>query len=73
VGAFGGVGGFMLPTLLGGMKGLTGSYGGGFFLCAIITLSCLLTLLFRVKFSADAAQKNLQDDGRVRVGVSFGG
>jgi len=72
VGAFGGVGGFMLPTLLGAMKGLTGSYGTGFFLCALITLSCLVSVFFRIKSSANAPQKDLQDQGRVRVGVSFG-
>jgi NNP family nitrate/nitrite transporter-like MFS transporter len=30
VGATGGIGGFLLPTLLGGLKDLTGSYGAGF-------------------------------------------
>jgi len=30
VGAFGGLGGFLLPTVLGAVKGLTGSFGPGF-------------------------------------------
>jgi NNP family nitrate/nitrite transporter-like MFS transporter len=73
VGAFGGVGGFMLPMLLGTMKGLTGSYGGGFLLCAVMTLSCFLSLFLR-KNSAEnvARQSQQQDDGRVQVRVSFG-
>lgn len=74
VGAFGGMGGFMLPMLLGTMKGLTGSYGGGFLLCAVMTLSCFLSLLFR-KNSAEnvARQSQQQEDGHVQVRVSFGG
>src|SRR6202011_4784227 len=35
VGAAGGVGGFFLPTLLGGLKELTGSFGGGFLVFAL--------------------------------------
>jgi NNP family nitrate/nitrite transporter-like MFS transporter len=73
VGAFGGLGGFMLPVLLGAMKGLTGSYGSGFFLGALVTLVCLLSLIFRIQAAKKAdSLRAQQDDGRVRVGVSFG-
>jgi NNP family nitrate/nitrite transporter-like MFS transporter len=44
VGAAGGVGGFFLPTLLGGLKQLTGSFGGGFLVFALISLGCMAAL-----------------------------
>ena len=44
VGAAGGVGGFFLPNLFGGMKWLTGSYGTGFAIFAVISLFCVATL-----------------------------
>jgi len=40
VGAAGGVGGFFLPTLLGALKGGTGSYQGGFLIFAMVSLGC---------------------------------
>jgi NNP family nitrate/nitrite transporter-like MFS transporter len=36
VGAAGGIGGFLLPNVLGIMKQLTGSFGGGFFAFALV-------------------------------------
>jgi NNP family nitrate/nitrite transporter-like MFS transporter len=47
VGAAGGVGGFFLPNLLGGLKGLTGTYGSGFAVFAAAGAGCvgLLCLL----------------------------
>ncbi len=36
IGAAGGVGGFLLPTLLGSMRHLTGSFSGGFLLLSLI-------------------------------------
>ena len=39
VGAAGGVGGFFLPTLLGGVKQLTGGFGGGFLLFGLIAFA----------------------------------
>jgi NNP family nitrate/nitrite transporter-like MFS transporter len=36
VGAAGGVGGFLLPTVLGGLKQLTGSFSGGFLAFALL-------------------------------------
>jgi MFS transporter, NNP family, nitrate/nitrite transporter len=44
VGAAGGLGGFLLPSLLGIFKDLTGSYGTGFFLFAGIAGYCLMAL-----------------------------
>lgn len=44
VGAFGGVGGFLLPTLLGSIKQLSGSYSLGLVILAIITFIALIAL-----------------------------
>jgi NNP family nitrate/nitrite transporter-like MFS transporter len=44
VGAAGGFGGFLLPTLLGSLRQLTGSFGGGFLFFALIGLGCAVTL-----------------------------
>jgi MFS transporter, NNP family, nitrate/nitrite transporter len=41
VGAAGGVGGFFLPTLMGSLKGSTGSFTAGFLLMAAAGLVCL--------------------------------
>ncbi len=46
VGAAGGVGGFFLPTLLGGLKQFTGSFGGGFALFGLAALGCAGALLY---------------------------
>ncbi len=40
VGAAGGIGGFLLPTLLGSLKGSTGSFAGGFLAFAVASLAC---------------------------------
>jgi NNP family nitrate/nitrite transporter-like MFS transporter len=44
VGAAGGVGGFFLPTLLGGTHQLTSSYSLGFFLIALVSFTCVRSL-----------------------------
>jgi NNP family nitrate/nitrite transporter-like MFS transporter len=36
VGAAGGVGGFLVPFLIGVLKDLTGSYGSGFFVLSLV-------------------------------------
>ena len=41
VGAAGGFGGFFLPTVLGGLKQVTGSYGPGFAAFALAAVGCL--------------------------------
>jgi MFS transporter, NNP family, nitrate/nitrite transporter len=46
VGAAGGLGGFFLPTLLGFFKQFTGSYGPGFVVFAIVSLTALGILRF---------------------------
>jgi len=40
VGAAGGLGGFLLPTALGSLKELTGTFGGGFLAMALLALFC---------------------------------
>jgi NNP family nitrate/nitrite transporter-like MFS transporter len=53
VGAAGGVGGFFLPNLLGGLKGLTGSYGPGFAVFAATAGGCVLLMLaLRVRWES---------------------
>jgi NNP family nitrate/nitrite transporter-like MFS transporter len=44
VGAFGGVGGFLLPTLLGSVKQVSGSYSLGLIVLAIISFGALVAL-----------------------------
>jgi NNP family nitrate/nitrite transporter-like MFS transporter len=44
VGAAGGIGGFLLPTLLGSLKGMTGSFAGGFLIFAATGLVCAAIL-----------------------------
>jgi NNP family nitrate/nitrite transporter-like MFS transporter len=44
VGAAGGIGGFILPNLLGGLKGMTGSFAGGFMIFALAGLTCATIL-----------------------------
>jgi MFS transporter, NNP family, nitrate/nitrite transporter len=44
VGAIGGVGGFLLPTLLGQVKQLSGSFGSGFLVLAAAACGALVTL-----------------------------
>jgi NNP family nitrate/nitrite transporter-like MFS transporter len=46
VGAAGGVGGFVLPNLLGGLKELTDSYSGGFLIFALAGFVCAGLLLY---------------------------
>jgi NNP family nitrate/nitrite transporter-like MFS transporter len=51
VGAAGGVGGFFLPNLFGGMKWLTGSYGTGFAVFAGVSVLCMALLwLLKVRW-----------------------
>ncbi len=44
VGAAGGLGGFLLPALLGLSRDVTGSYGAGFFCVGLVGFACLLLL-----------------------------
>ncbi|HET9914073.1 MAG TPA: nitrate/nitrite transporter [Anaerolineales bacterium] len=44
VGAVGGLGGFLLPNLLGTLKDATGSYGSGFFIYTAASLGCLVLI-----------------------------
>jgi len=45
VGAAGGFGGFFLPTLLGGVKELTGSFSGGFLLFSLVGFASAVALV----------------------------
>jgi NNP family nitrate/nitrite transporter-like MFS transporter len=47
VGAAGGLGGFMLPTLLGSTRQMTGSYAGGFILFAVGAVAASITITIR--------------------------
>ena len=44
VGAMGGIGGFLLPTVLGGLKQQTGSFGSGFVVLAVLATIAALSL-----------------------------
>jgi NNP family nitrate/nitrite transporter-like MFS transporter len=50
VGAVGGVGGFLLPTLLGHLKQGTGSFGPGFLVLALMACGALVSLQALVAF-----------------------
>ncbi len=86
VGAAGGIGGFFLPVLLGSIKDLTGSYGGGFLvfgLAACAGLFLLRSVYHRswqrswlASYSKGEAVTPVQlqtEGGRVRMEVVFGG
>ncbi len=45
VGAAGGLGGFILPSLLGGLKQLSGTFAGGFLVFALIGFACAFALV----------------------------
>jgi NNP family nitrate/nitrite transporter-like MFS transporter len=45
VGAAGGLGGFLLPSAMGALKQLTGSFGGGFAVFAVAAFGCSFFLL----------------------------
>lgn len=51
VGAFGGLGGFFLPTLLGSVKQLTGSFASGMLTLACIAFVALVVLRLLVAFT----------------------
>ncbi len=53
VGAFGGLGGFFLPTLLGSVKQVSGSYAAGWAVLAVIALIALVVLRVLVALRSD--------------------
>jgi NNP family nitrate/nitrite transporter-like MFS transporter len=64
VGAAGGIGGFFLPTLLGAIKGSTGSYGTGFAffaLCSAISVLIIMGLRTRWESTFLANLKSKQE------------
>lgn len=50
VGAFGGLGGFFLPTLLGSVKQVTGTFASGMLVLALLALVALVALRLLVAF-----------------------
>lgn len=50
VGAFGGLGGFFLPTLLGGVKQVSGSFASGMVVLAIFAFIALIALRLLIAF-----------------------
>jgi NNP family nitrate/nitrite transporter-like MFS transporter len=88
VGASGGIGGFFLPTALGSLKDLTGSYGAGFLVFGLIAALALVTLqlLYRLDWRTSSwlapsagwaklvpAPPLQAHAGRVQMEVVFGG
>ena len=79
VGAAGGIGGFFLPTVMGSLKDLTGSYGTGFFLFGLVSLAALVLLQiiyhlsWRTSWLAMKVEGMQVQGGRVRMEVVFGG
>ena len=64
VGAAGGLGGFFLPSLLGLLKDLSGTYAAGLFLFAMVVVGAAATLLeFGVKWSCAWPASALQRTG----------
>jgi NNP family nitrate/nitrite transporter-like MFS transporter len=64
VGAVGGVGGFVLPNLLGSLKDVTSSYGSGFLVFTLAALGCIV-LIMTVRIGWQ--QTWAGDGGRVRL------
>ncbi|MGH7273803.1 MAG: nitrate/nitrite transporter [Nitrospiria bacterium] len=79
VGAAGGIGGFLLPTLLGYLKEFTGSYGTGFFVfglasvTALILLQVVYSLSWQTSWLSRRIELGPEEGGRVRMEVVFGG
>ncbi len=79
VGAAGGIGGFLLPILLGRLKDLTNFYGAGFIVYGLIAL-CLAPLAWvwgrgevRGRIIVPPVDQGQAVGGRVRMEVVFGG
>lgn len=79
IGAAGGIGGFLFPSLLGWLKVVTGSYGAGFLVFAVVAVGGTLSLLYNRRhwqetWTAAAAKAVMERRaGRVRMEVVFGG
>ncbi|MDQ6676242.1 MAG: MFS transporter [Acidobacteriota bacterium] len=68
VGAAGGAGGFLLPSLLGSVKGATGSFGIGFAILSALMFTGALALLYL----RGEWRKNWPLDAAVRAGLLSG-
>ncbi len=49
IGAAGGIGGFLLPLWLGGLKDLWGSFGPGLWLCAAVSIAAALSVALAIR------------------------
>ncbi|HJT21659.1 MAG TPA: MFS transporter [Nitrospira sp.] len=49
IGAAGGIGGFLLPLWLGGLKDLWGSFGPGLWLCAAVSVAAALSVALTIR------------------------
>ncbi len=67
VGAAGGLGGFVLPSLLGVIKGATGSFGVGFSVLALLAATGASVLLALRKHW----QRTWPDDAALRAGIKL--
>ncbi|MGI8990217.1 MAG: nitrate/nitrite transporter [Bryobacteraceae bacterium] len=65
VGAAGGLGGFLLPTLLGSIKGRMGSFGIGFALCSAVVMTGAASLLMVGRMW----RRTWEPDSAVRAGL----
>ncbi|EQA35809.1 nitrate transporter [Leptospira inadai serovar Lyme str. 10] len=66
VGAFGGLGGFLVPNLLGSLKSVSGSFATGFVILALITISSAALVFFTnllIWKKADSNQTELGLEG----------
>jgi NNP family nitrate/nitrite transporter-like MFS transporter len=78
VGAAGGVGGFILPSVLGILKDLSGSYGTGFLTFALLALGGLLVITthqhrWALAWAQPVSRFPEGHPNRVRMEVVFGG
>ena len=80
VGAAGGFGGFLLPTLFGSLKDITNSFKSGFFLFGIVGILSFILIQFiyqkswrRAWLTKGEAAAGLSPNGRVAMEVVFGG
>ncbi len=80
IGAAGGFGGFLLPTLFGTLKDMTGSFKDGFILFGLVGLSAFVLLQYiyqqswrRTWLISTVPSAKLSPTGRVAMEVVFGG
>lgn len=73
IGAAGGLGGFLLPSMLGLLRDLTGGFRAGLLAYATVVVACWLALCLKRADWEPAAPAVEPGGGRVRMEVVFGG